>query len=190
MRRPDHLWLKNHNDDHPMKHSIFLVLLFALPVIGSCSDRAATGAEYFTKQVIHHFSQQTKIPIDETSIHTGDAIAKQRIEFFNKDFKTDNFSNATTVSYMNYLSTQDKEPIHLGVASLEFSNCTDLEKSYSSVTSSNRSNFMIKVLTRFIVLKRDKTLIFIYSETPFQSDVRTFMNTAKDIETAQEKCGE
>jgi len=49
---------------------------------------------------------------------------------------------------------------------------------------------MVKVLTRFIVLKREKTLIFIYSETPFQNDIRSFMNTAKTIEAAREKCGD
>ena len=189
-RRPGLLWLYTHNDDYSMRHTIFAVLLLSLPAIGSCSGRAATGAEYFTRQVIHHFSEQSKIQIEEKSIHTDDAIAKQRIEFFISDFKTDSFSKATSVSYLNHLSTQKDEPIHLGVASLEFESCNELEKSYSSVISSNRSNFMIIVLTRFIVLKRDKTLIFIYSETPFQSDIRSFMNTAKNIEVAREKCGE
>jgi len=159
-------------------------------MIGSCSDRAATGADYFTRQVIHHFSEQSKIKIDEKSIQTDDAIAKQRIEFFNNDFKTDSFTKATSISYLNYLSTQENDPIHLGVASLEFKTCNELDKAYRSVIASNRSNFMVKVLTRFIVLKREKTLIFIYSETPFQNDIRSFMNTAKTIEAAREKCGD
>ena len=188
MRQQDRLWLHTHRDDKPMKIYIFIIVLFVLPNIGSCSDQSVAGEDYFTRQVIHQFSEQSKIQIDEKSIHANDDLAKQRIEFLNKDFKTDSFNNAASVSYLNYLSAEDNERIHLGVIGLSFHSCNELNQSYLSVTSSNRSNFMVKVLTRFIVLKRDKSLIFIYSETPFHGEVRSFMKTANNIEESRVNC--
>lgn len=172
-----------------MKHCIFIIFLF-LPNIGACAEQKPSSADYYLRQVIHHFSEQSKIEIDEKAINVNNAIAKQRIDFLNKDFNTENFSTAKTVSYINYLSTENNERIHLGVIALEFDSCDDMDKSYSSVVSSKRTNFMVKVLTRFIVLKRGKNIIFIYSETPFQDNVRAFMKTANDIEASSSTCVE
>lgn len=119
----------------------------------------------------NHLKKLTNYKISDNQISS-----EQVLSFLNRDFKTDVFNQFDFLKSCNFQIIIEERTLHLGIIELGFSSKSELEKAYKIVKAVNRSNFNLKVLTEFTVLRKNESLIFLFSETSYDPLIRSFFN--------------
>src|SRR5688572_4731879 len=98
------------------------ILLIQCCFVVTCASAQQTGISHtLLKETKTAFVSQVKKECDSFPEHLDDSLAKGRIGFFNRDFQTQLFSKAKSVSYWYCLNrTTDNHRLHFEVVSFYF----------------------------------------------------------------------
>ncbi len=97
------------------------------------------------------------------------------IDFLNKDFKTSIFNNFCYISETNFNLVNNNGKIHFGIIEIKFKYDHDITAIRTIINNTKRNNFKLVVLTQFIVFEKNNSIIFIFSETPDQKIINSFL---------------
>jgi len=128
-------------------------------------------AEILNDLDVNYLKKMNNYKISDNQISS-----QQVISFLNYDFKTDIFNKFNFLKSCNFQIISKEKTLHLGIIELGFNSNRELEKAYKIVKGVNRSNFNLKVLTEFIVLRNNESIIFLFSETSYDPLISSFFN--------------
>jgi hypothetical protein len=123
----------------------------------TCSCKATLADSIFSQ-----FKRENVEILGNATIQDARMNGRERIDFLNADFKTNVFSAACEVKFVDFLSATG---VHFGIIDMGIRE-KDKAKCLRMIKSSGRRTFKVKVLTRFQVIERRDELVVMYSETP------------------------
>lgn len=160
-----------------MKEIICSIVFSVSIIVGTAQSPSGTDSLLLTKMILRFGNEVTNL-CDTFQIHMYDKTSKKMLEFLSHDFKTDLFNNAKEFRYW-YCNANDAESkrMHFGIVSVVFENENDMVALTKKIKSLQRTNFKVKVLTSFKVLKNKKELLILFSETVRQKKVNAFFKS-------------
>jgi hypothetical protein len=116
--------------------------------------------------ILSSFKTEINSKCDTISEHTNDFITKGKIDFLNKDFNTNYFSNSKIVYHWQCNSfDSSNSKIDFGIIGMRFKSEKDSKTAMKTIAIANRTNFMLIVYTKFKVVQDKNEIVVFYSET-------------------------
>lgn len=163
---------------------IFLFLLFTFEhansqmIIDSINFQCDVPSNY-TKEILNNFTTKCLSKLNSYDVVDNETTSKLNLEFLNNDFNTDAFSQFCSLKGCNFQVKYSGNSLQMGIIEVAFNSSFDLKNAKRIVEESRRTNFKLKVLTKFIFLEKENSLIFIFSETPHNRLICTFFGEIK-----------
>ena len=115
-------------------------------------------------------------------IHRDDDFAKAQATFLGRDLGIASlFRSRTSVAFANVFETVEGRRLHLGVVEIVFPRCADLERAMAAISRVRRDYFNVAAPSVFRTLRRERSLVVIFSESPLEPSVKELLHsTARD----------
>lgn len=152
----------------------FLIFIFSITF--STYEQVDTDQHLLFKKFTEKYKTEITNQCDTFQTHFNDKEAIDKINYLNKDFSTSLFSKFRSVGYW-FCNANDNESkrMNIGIISILFKNEKDREIIENKIRSTKRTNFKVKLLTRFKLKASKCELLIIYSETVRNKSTATFL---------------
>ncbi|PKQ45183.1 hypothetical protein CSW08_09195 [Confluentibacter flavum] len=147
-------------------------------IINSINYQCDVPSNY-TKEILNDFTTKYLSKLNSYDIVDNETTSKLNLEFLNNDFNTNAFSQFCSLKRCNFQVKYSENSLQLGIIEITFNSSFDLKNAKRIVEESKRTNFKLKVLTKFIFLEKENSLIFVFSETPHNSLLCSFFDEIK-----------
>lgn len=128
-----------------------------------------------------------KSHLDE--IHRGDAFANEQASFLGRDLGIGALLRSrSTVAFANVFETVNGRRLHLGVVEVVFRRCADLERTMTAVARVRRDYFKVPALSIFRTLRRDRSFIVVFSESPLEPTIKNLLGSPPSGTFASTEC--
>jgi len=153
-----------------------IVLLIQCCIVVTCASAQQTGISHtLLKETKAAFVRQVKKECDSFPVHLNDSLAKSKIGFFNRDFQTQLFRKAQSVSYWYCLDRfADNRLLYFEVVSFYFTNQAEKNALVSKITASGRKILRNKVMVGFKIKEASNELAIIYSSSSLHPQIKAF----------------
>lgn len=129
------------------------------------------------KKIIENFKNEYLDRSDTCHFVNNNSTSKAVLNFLNHDFETSFFDNFCLLEHSNFHTYYDGAPVHLYIIYVKFKTTNSLNKAIAVIKRSHRNNFLLPVLTRFVVKKEGTNgFIMLSSETPDNSLIKKYFN--------------
>lgn len=124
------------------------------------------------------YQAATESRCDTFRTHVNDESTREKIRFLNKDFSTTAFSRSTSSAYWHFIANDtENQRMHIGMVSILFNNEKEKKVAIEKIESSKRTNFKVKLLTKFKVRESKNELLIIFTETVHNKSTSDFWKT-------------
>ena len=144
----------------------YLFIILSLLIATSLSAQDNVKRHVLYEEIKARYQSDVSNKCDTFKALIDDEEAKGRVDFLNKDFSTRTFSKNSSLAYWhcNTIDSENKR-MHIGVISILFNSEKEKEAAFKKIKSANRTNFKVKLLTKFKVKESKKELVIIFTET-------------------------
>jgi hypothetical protein len=144
----------------------YLFIILGLFIAASLFAQVDVKQHVLYEEIKTKYQSDVSNKCDTFKANVNDEEAKGRVDFLNKDFSTRAFSKNNSVAYW-YCNTSDSENkrMHIGMISILFNSEKETVAALKKIESAKRTNFKVKLLTKFKVKASKKELLIIFTET-------------------------